>query len=96
MRAAAAVRELNDVRSLGLDPIELDLRAYWDDPDGLSAALAEHRMLWVRGGNSFVLRVAMSRAGADAVLSDLLGCDALVCASYSAACCVLEPSLRGA
>ena len=57
--------------------------------------LAAHRLLWVRGGNTFVLRVALARAGADSVLSDLLGRDALVYAGYSAGCCVLAPSLRG-
>ena len=95
MRAAAVAREIDDLRSLGLDPVELDLRAFWDNPDDLSAALAEYRMLWVRGGNTFVLRVAMSRAGADAVLKNLLGCDALVYAGYSAGCCVLAPNLGG-
>ena len=95
VRAAGVVRELNDLRSLGLDAVELDLRAYWDNPDGLGAALAEHRMLWVRGGNTFVLRVAMSRAGADDVFTDLLRRDALVYAGYSAGCCVLAPSLGG-
>ena len=95
VRAAGVVRELNDLRSLGLDAVELDLRAYWDNPDGLGAALAAHRMLWVRGGNTFVLRVAMSRAGADDVLTDLLRRDALVYAGYSAGCCVLAPSLGG-
>jgi dipeptidase E len=95
VRAAAVVREIDDLRSLGLDPVELDLRAFWDDPSGLAAAMAEYRMLWVRGGNTFVLRVAMSRAGADALLTDLLGCDALVYAGYSAGCCVLAPDLSG-
>jgi dipeptidase E len=95
VRAGAVGREIDDLRSLGLDPVELDLRAFWDNPNSLSAAMAEYRLLWVRGGNTFVLRVAMSRAGADLVLTDLLGRDALAYAGYSAGCCVLAPSLRG-
>ena len=40
VRTAGVERELSDLTMLGLDPVELDLRAYWGNPDGLSAALA--------------------------------------------------------
>lgn len=95
VRTAAVERELADLTSLGLDAVELDLRAWRDTPEGLSATLADHRLLWVRGGNTFVLRVALARSGADVVVRDLIARDALVYAGYSAGCCVLAPSLRG-
>ena len=51
-------------------------------------------MAWLRGGNTFMLRYALYRCGADAMLRELLAADALVYAGYSAGACVLSPSLR--
>ena len=50
--------------------------------------------VWVRGGNTFVLRQAMRLSGLDDVLTDLLASDFLY-GGYSAGVCVLAPSLRG-
>jgi dipeptidase E len=52
-------------------------------------------VLWLRGGNVFVLRHAMQRSGADELIVDGLARDAFVYAGYSAGPCVLAPSLRG-
>jgi dipeptidase E len=52
-------------------------------------------MAWLRGGNVFMLRYALSRSGADAVFGELLATDALVYAGYNAGPCVLSPSMRG-
>ena len=52
-------------------------------------------MLWVRGGNVFVLRYALHRSGGDAIAAGALAADTLVYAGYSAGPCVLAPSLRG-
>jgi dipeptidase E len=50
--------------------------------------------VWVRGGNTFVLRYALHSTGDD-VLSGMLGRDALAYGGYSAGACVLALSLRG-
>jgi dipeptidase E len=94
-RAEGVALELRQLSALGLDPVELDLRAYRTDPAALATRLEECAALWVRGGNVFVLRTAMARCGADRLLVDLLADDALVYAGYSAGACVLAPSLCG-
>ncbi|MHA6764120.1 Type 1 glutamine amidotransferase-like domain-containing protein [Streptacidiphilus sp. PAMC 29251] len=100
-RTAGVERECAALAALGLRPVEVDLREYFDQPsaapaaEALAAALARFPMVWVRGGNVFMLRYALARSGADAVLTDLLRRDAVVYAGYSAGPCVLAPSLRG-
>jgi dipeptidase E len=94
IRREGVARELDDLTGLGLRPHELDLREL-AGPDAVEAALDGVDAVWVRGGNTFVLRVALARSGADAVLADAIRRDALVYAGYSAGGCVLAPSLRG-
>lgn len=86
--------ELAALRGLGLVPSEIDLREL-SGPAEVAAALREVDGVWVRGGNTFVLRVALRRSGADAVLTDAVRSGSLVYAGYSAGGCVLAPSLRG-
>ena len=85
--------ELAALRGLGLAPREVDRR----DCSGSAfrAALADVDAVWVRGGNTFVLRAAMARSGADLALADAVARDELVYAGYSAGGCVLAPDLRG-
>jgi dipeptidase E len=96
-RAAAIDDQLADLARLGLSGADLDLRDFFRDPSGaaFAAALEPYDGVWVRGGNSFVLRVAMARSGADRVLTGLLAADRIVYAGYSAGPAVLAPSLRG-
>ncbi|MEU9058640.1 Type 1 glutamine amidotransferase-like domain-containing protein [Streptomyces sp. NPDC048430] len=95
-REAAVERELAALSGLGLRPVELDLRTFFERPGAqVAAALARFPLVWVRGGNVFVLRQAMARSGADRALVDLLRQDAFVYAGYSAGACVLAPDLRG-
>ncbi|MGW0042495.1 Type 1 glutamine amidotransferase-like domain-containing protein [Rhodococcus sp. NPDC003348] len=94
-RKSAVVSDLVPLRRLGFDPREVDLRKFVGAPDRLRAELSRHDLVWVRGGNTFVLRAQFARSGADEVLTDLLREDALVYAGYSAGACVLTPSLRG-
>ncbi|WP_424217561.1 Type 1 glutamine amidotransferase-like domain-containing protein (plasmid) [Streptomyces sp. BI20] len=95
-RRDAVERELDALAGLGLRPVEVDLRVFFDRPaHEVAAVLARFPLVWVRGGNVFVLRQALARSGADAALIDLLARDAAVYAGYSAAACVLAPDLRG-
>lgn len=89
VRVGAVERELDALAALGLDPEEVDLRR------SSGATLGRYALLWVRGGNAFVLRHALAASGADVVIRDLLAADAVVYAGYSAGPCVLGPSLRG-
>jgi dipeptidase E len=88
-------RELEALAELGLDAEELDLRDYFGASGRLAARLARYRLVWVRGGNTFMLRHALAASGADEILAGLVAQDALVYGGYSAGCCVLAPSLRG-
>ncbi|MCO6007632.1 peptidase E [Actinoallomurus purpureus] len=95
-RRAGVRREVDALTRLGLRPVELDLREFFDRSQGdIAAALAPFPAVWVRGGNVFMLRHALARSGADTALAALLRDDALVYAGYSAGACVLAPSLRG-
>lgn len=94
-RRSAVTSDVVPLRRLGFDASEVDLRKYVGAPERLRTKLAGYDLVWVRGGNTFVLRAQLARSGADAVLTDLLREDALVYAGYSAGACVLSPSLRG-
>jgi dipeptidase E len=95
VRRSGAELELAALADLGFDAAELDLRGYFDQEQRLRHDLAGVGLAWLRGGNVFMLRSALSRSGADTVFRDLLAADALVYAGYSAGACVLSPSLRG-
>lgn len=84
-----------EFHSLGLDAQELDLRAYFGDPDSLRQRLAVFDLVWVMGGNSFVLRRAMRASGFDTVIRELLEADAIAYGGYAAGAVVAGPSLRG-
>ncbi|MFF7455504.1 Type 1 glutamine amidotransferase-like domain-containing protein [Kitasatospora sp. NPDC008115] len=93
---AGVRREFDALGGIGLRPVEFDLREHFDRPAAeVGRALARFPAVRLRGGNVFMLRYALARSGADAALLDLLRLDALVYAGYSAAPCLLAPSLRG-
>jgi len=94
-RAERVDEELERLTAIGLDAQELDLRLYHDRPDDLAAAFSTAELVWLRGGNVFVLRHALARTSADMMLVDLLERDEVVCGGYSAGPCVLGPTLRG-
>lgn len=88
--------EIDRLKSIGLEPTEVDLRTYFDKPEGLKEKLAAFDLLWVRGGNAFVLRRAFKQSGADTVIAELLAEDKVVYGGYSAGIDMLTPSLHGA
>lgn len=94
-RAASIRRDMEELRSLGVSPVELDLRHYFGRADELAIVLEGIDLVFVRGGNTFVLRRAFEQSGADAILKDLIEQDALVYGGYSAGVCILAPSLEG-
>lgn len=89
-------REIEDLSKLGLDGEELDLRNYFDNPDGLKVKFAKYNLVWVRGGNAFILRRAMHRSSFDELIKKRVREDSdFVYAGYSAGVCVITPTLRG-
>lgn len=95
-RALSLERETTELRSIGLEPEEIDLRSYFGNPEELKKVLAGFALLWIRGGNAFILRRAFRQSGADEIIKELLEKDALVYGGYSAGVLMLTPSLTGA
>lgn len=95
-RAESLKCEVDDLKSIGLEPTEIDLRNYFGKPDELKQALSNFDLVWVRGGNAFVLRRAFRQSGADEIMKELLANDAIVYGGYSAGIDMLTPTLHGA
>jgi dipeptidase E len=90
------VRANADVLSgLGIESEELDLRDYFESPNGLDAGLDRFGLIWAVGGNAFVLRRAMRYSGFDVVATPRIISGALVYGGFSAGAIVATPTLRG-
>jgi len=87
-------RELEDMKSLGFDAEEVDLRDYFNK-EGLLERMREFDAIWLSGGNAFLLVKAFRQSGFGEVLEKLVKTGELVYAGYSAAFCAVSPSLRG-
>ncbi len=87
--------QIAELRKLGFDAEELDLRTYFRKPDGLTDDLQDVGLIWATGGNVFLLRRAMRLSGLDQYLIDRKSDDSFAYGGYSAGACVAGPSLRG-
>lgn len=96
-RAEKVEGEFTALRALGFEPEELDLRDHFSDEGTtrLATRLRTTDLVWVRGGNIFVLLRAMRLSGLDEVLPQLLGEDAFVYGGYSAGIDLLARDVRG-
>jgi dipeptidase E len=96
-RQSVLERECADLRALGLEPVELDLRQFFGQRAELDRELQGFGYCWVCGGNSFVLRRAFRLSGFDDILQDQASyAEArLTYGGYSAGICVLTPTLEG-
>lgn len=83
------------LQDLGFIADELDLRTCFDAPDRLAQSLEDAGLIWVNGGNTFLLRRAMARSGFGDVVRALLDRDLLAYGGFSAGVCAVTPSLRG-
>ncbi|MEH3155924.1 MAG: Type 1 glutamine amidotransferase-like domain-containing protein [Gordonia paraffinivorans] len=88
-RDLAVEIESDEMARLGLHPIHLDVR----EVDSIRR-LDDLDALWVRGGNTFVLRAALAVAAADTAIVDRVRAGTLAWAGYSAGAAVLSPDLR--
>jgi len=84
-----------ELRDHGLDVSDLDLRSYFGSPDALEQDLAKLDLVWVVGGNTFLLRRAMRQSGFDTLIHKFLDADRLVYGGFSAGAIVACPDLRG-
>ena len=88
-------RERDDLQQRGFDCEELDLRLYFDDFDGLCDRVARYDVLWVVGGNAFVLAKAMTASRFARAVEAPIAEERLVYAGYSAGTCATAPDLEG-
>jgi dipeptidase E len=93
--SAVMSREIGRLADLEIPAEALDLRDYFASQDILSGKLAASGMLWVLGGNTFLLRKAMHLSGLDQLIHSKVDDEDFLYGGYSAGICVLSPSLRG-
>ena len=62
----------HELAALGIAGTPLDLRQYFGRPVALRERLSRFDLVWVTGGNAFVLRRAMKQSGFDDVIVDML------------------------
>jgi dipeptidase E len=86
---------VGELASLGIAGTHFDLRDFFGRPETLRAALSAYDLVWVMGGNAFVLRRAMKQSGFDDVITAMLGDDQIVYGGFSAGAVVAAPSLEG-
>lgn len=83
-----------DLAKFGFKTDVVDLREYDDDPDNVRAALVDHEVLWLAGGNTFMLRSELQRSGLDQVILGLLQ-DGMIYCGESAGAIVAGRTLEG-
>jgi dipeptidase E len=92
-------KSLNDqmdvLKSLGFDPEQIDLRNYFRKSEELKSLLANFGMVWVYGGNTFVLKRAYEQSGFGEIIKDMILKDEIVYAGFSAGVVILSKSMKG-
>ena len=94
-RLALFERTRDDLLELRVEVRELDLRKYFESPEGLAPDLEGCDLVWASGGNAFTLNMAMRQSGFAGKLGKLLEADKIVYAGYSAGAVVAGSTLRG-
>src|SRR3989339_15291 len=87
--------EIETLNGIGFNAKELDLRNYFGKEKELEEFLREKDLVWIDGGNTFLLRRAMKQSGFDNIIKKLLKDDKIVYAGFSAACVVLQKDMHG-
>lgn len=83
------------LEELGFAVTELDLRKYFGKSKELQSMLSGMGLIWINGGNTFILRRVMKRSGFDVLVKNLLQQDLIVYGGFSAAAVVLHHDLHG-
>jgi len=86
-------KNMKDLSDLGIDVELLDLKDYFGKKEELKKKIERLGGVWIRGGNTFVLRQAMKLSGFDEIIKQIEQKDFLY-GGYSAGICVLAPSLK--
>lgn len=87
--------QISTLNSLGYNAEQLDLRKYFNKSDDLKKIMSNFGLVWVHGGNSFVLRRAYEQSGFDSIIKELIEKDKIVYGAFSAGVVVISPTLKG-
>jgi dipeptidase E len=92
---ASTAREIAELTNLGFSARELDLRRFFGKSGLLLEELHNVSLLWLVGGNAFLLRRALMQSGLDEYLWSRKRDPSLLYGGYSAGAIVATPTLRG-
>lgn len=81
--------------ALGLATSDLDLRRYFGNSERLRGELEKFGLVWVIGGNAFLLMRALSQSGFSELIREMLIRDEIAYGGFSAGSVVATPTLRG-
>lgn len=87
--------QLDTLKSLGFNPEQLDLRNYFGKSDELKKYLTNFGMVWVYGGNTFVLKRAYEQSGFGEIIKEMILKDEIIYAGFSAGVVILSKSMKG-
>lgn len=88
--------DVSDLNRVGFTVDILDLKKYFGDSEGLEEKLDQYDVIWVRGGNTFVLAQAMRISGFDEIVKKYYRDKKdILYGGYSAGVCILGPTLKG-
>ncbi len=95
LREKIIKRGIGDLEDIGLQSDIVDLRHYFAAPSALQSKMMKCKVMFVTGGNTFVLRRAMRQSCLDSFLFARKNDDGFLYAGYSAGACVCAPTLKG-
>jgi len=91
VRREYAEGQILEFSRLGFEAGELDLRDYFDSRRDLSTVLDAVGLVWVTGGNSFLLRRAMKQSRFDTYIMEHRASNRLVYLSITHIFCQFKP-----
>jgi dipeptidase E len=86
---------LDFLTNLNYKPVEIDLRKYFEKPYELKKEIDKYSNIWMAGGNTFVLRKALSYSGGDKILINKIKKGELTYGGESAGAVLVTPGFRG-
>ncbi|MBT4604606.1 type 1 glutamine amidotransferase-like domain-containing protein [archaeon] len=93
-------RSLKLLAGIGLEPEVLDLKDYFNKKEELKTKLSEFAGVFIRGGNTFVLRAAMKLSGFDQIITQIKENPqtkqekGFIYSGYSAGICILAEDMH--
>lgn len=94
-RQAHVAEKRLEFEEAGFEFYELDLRKYFGKSELLTKIVAGAGLVWVSGGNTFIVRRALKYSGLDEILMNDLRKDMFVYGGSSAGSIIMTKTLRG-